>query len=81
MSIDDRDILLKILRKIENLEMLIPNEVSLSDLSNSCSKSNNTVRKYLLSNYEPEKDFYKKGGKIFVGKEIAFDIRKHYAKA
>lgn len=76
----NQQLLLKILNKLENLEFLIPSEVSLSDLANSCNKENNTVRKYIIANYEPEKDFYKKGGKIFVGKEVAFDVRKHYVK-
>lgn len=80
MSTDNKPLLLKILSKLEKLESLIPDEFSLSDLSNMCRKSNNTVRAYLVANYEPEKDFYKKGGKIWVGKEIAFDVRKHYVK-
>jgi hypothetical protein len=77
----NQQLLLEILNKLQNLEFLIPSEVSLSDLANSCNKENNTVRKYIIANYEPEKDFYKKGGKIFVGKEVAFDVRKHYVKS
>jgi hypothetical protein len=77
----NQQLLLKILNELENLKFLIPSEVSLSDLANSCNKENNTVRKYIIANYEPEKDFYKKGGKIFVGKEVAFDVRKHYVKS
>jgi len=77
----NQQLLLEILNKLNNLELLIPSEVSLSDLANSCNKENNTVRKYIIANYEPEKDFYKKGGKIFVGKEVAFDVRKHYVKS
>lgn len=80
-DLTNQQILLKILTKLENLEFLIPSEVSLSDLANSCNKENNTVRKFIIANYEPEKDFYKKGGKIFVGKEVAFDVRKHYVKS
>lgn len=80
-DLNNQQLLLKILTKLENLEFLIPSEVSLSDLANSCKKENNTVRKYIIANYEPEKDFYKKGGKIFVGKEVAFDVRKHYVKS
>lgn len=80
-GLTNQQLLLKILNKLENLEFLIPSEVSLSDLANSCNKENNTVRKYIIANYEPEKDFYKKGGKIFVGKEVAFDVRKHYVKS
>ncbi|MDD2290690.1 MAG: hypothetical protein PHV52_00290 [Aliarcobacter sp.] len=80
MEETNQQLLLEILNKLNNLELLIPSEVSLSDLANSCNKENNTVRKYIIANYEPEKDFYKKGGKIFVGKEVAFDVRKHYVK-
>lgn len=76
-----QQLLLKILNELENLKFLIPSEISLSDLANSCNKGNNTVRKFIIANYEPEKDFYKKGGKIFVGKEVAFDVRKHYVKS
>lgn len=81
MEETNQQLLLEILNKLNNLELLIPSEVSLSDLANSCNKENNTVRKYIIANYEPEKDFYKKGGKIFVGKEVAFDVRKHYVKS
>lgn len=81
LDLQNQELLLKILTKIEKLEFLIPSEFSLSDLANSCNKENNTVRKYILANYEPEKDFYKKGGKIYVGKEVAFDVRKHYVKS
>jgi len=56
------------------INMLIPQKVSLSYLAESTNKSRQSVRQLLLYNFEPEKDFWNEGGKIFVNKDTAITI-------
>lgn len=53
---------------------------SLSVLSNSIKKSNQTIKYHLIANYEPEKDFKKVNGKIYVNSQIVPQIRSYYEK-
>lgn len=62
------------------LKSIVPDELSLSEVSQICKKPNNTIRKYLLANFEPEVDFFKKGAKIIVKQDAVLRIRRHYAK-
>ncbi|MEA2098638.1 MAG: hypothetical protein U9P72_00750 [Campylobacterota bacterium] len=77
---NEKELLLKILNGIEKLNMLLPSEISLSELSNLTGKSPNTLRKYLITNFEPEVGYKKKGGKIYVKQDVVLRIRKHYGK-
>jgi len=54
--------------------------VSLTELSASIKKSNQTLKYHLITNYEPEKDFKKINGKIYVNSQIAPQIRSYYEK-
>lgn len=54
--------------------------ISLTELSTSINKSNQTIKYHLLTNYEPEKDFKKVNGKIYVNSQIAPQIRSYYEK-
>lgn len=56
------------------IDMLIPTKVSVSYLSASTGKSRQSVHQYLMNNFEPEKDFWKEGGKVYVSKEAAISI-------
>lgn len=56
------------------LNMLIPAKVSVSYLAESTGKSRQSVHQYLMNNFEPEKDFWKEGGKVYVSKEAAISI-------
>jgi len=71
------------LRKIEQnqdtLLTLVPQELSISELANMLDKSAGTLRKYILANFEPDVDFKKKGGKIYVKQDAILRIRRHYA--
>lgn len=60
------------------LTMIIPTKVSISYLAESTSKSRQTIRQYLLNNFEPEVDFWNEGGKTFVNKEVAITILQRY---
>ena len=83
----EKELLLEILTEIRDLkdkyltlESLVPKEISLSEVSRIIQKPNNTIRKYLLANFEPEVDFFKKGAKIIVKQDAVLRIRRHYAK-
>jgi len=54
--------------------------ISLTELSASIKKSNQTLKYHLITNYEPEKDFKKVNGKIYVNSQIAPQIRSYYEK-
>ena len=83
----EKELLLEILSEIRDLKdkylpltSLVPKEISLSEVSRIVQKPNNTIRKYLLANFEPEVDFFKKGAKIIVKQDAVLRIRRHYAK-
>jgi len=77
---ENKELLLKILNEIDTLKILLPAELSLSEISNLTGKSTNTLRKYVIANFEPEAEYKKKGGKIYVKQNIVLRIRKYYAK-
>lgn len=56
------------------INMLIPQKVSVSYLAESTDKSRQSIRQFLLNNFEPEKDFWNEGGKTYVSKETAISI-------
>ncbi len=60
------------------LNMIIPPKVSVSYIAESTCKSRESIRQYLLNNFQPEKDFWKEGGKIFVNKEVAITLLSRY---
>ena len=83
----EKELLLEILSEIRDLKdkyltlkSLVPKEISLSEVSRMVQKPNNTIRKYLLANFEPEVDFFKKCDKIIVKQDAVLRIRRHYAK-
>jgi hypothetical protein len=77
---EEKQLLLKILSEITDLKALIPNELSLSEISNMTGKTPNTLRKYVIANFEPDEDYKKKGGKIYVKQDVVLRIRNHYAR-
>jgi len=56
------------------ISMIIPTKVSVSYLSETTSKSRQSIRQYLINNFEPEVDFWLEGGKTFVAKNAAISI-------
>ena len=56
------------------INMIIPQKISVSYLAESTGKNRSSVRKYLINNFEPDKDFWQEGGKTFVSKQAAISI-------
>jgi hypothetical protein len=56
------------------INMLIPKKVSVSYLAESTGKSRQAIHQYLMNNFEPEKDFWREGGKTYVDRETAISI-------
>ena len=56
------------------INMLIPTKVSVSYLAESTGKSRQSIHQYLINNFEPDRDFWKEGGKIYVSKDAAISI-------
>ena len=56
------------------INMLIPQKVSVSYLAESTGKSRQAIHQYLINNFEPEKDFWREGGKTYVSKDAAISI-------
>lgn len=56
------------------INMIIPTKVSVSYLVESTGNSRQSVRQYLINNFEPDKDFWLEGGKTFVSKDAAISI-------
>lgn len=60
------------------LKIFAPSEVSLSHVCNTTGKSRQTIRDYVINNFEPEVDFLKKNGKIFLTRDTAVKIVRRY---
>ncbi len=80
MIAEEKSLLHTILAELKDLKFLLPAEISLSDISHMVGKSNNTLRKYLIANFEPEVDYQTKSGKIYVKQDVVLCMRRHYAK-
>jgi len=66
--------------KVKEISLAIPSWFSLGDIAKEYNTSRDTMRKYLKANLEPEADFKKIGGKIFIRRDSLFLLRKHYEK-
>lgn len=84
---NEKELLLTILDEIRKIKennsfliSLIPSELSLSEIAKIINKSPNTLRKYLISNFEENVDYKKRMGKIFVKQDAILRIRRHYAR-
>jgi len=67
-----------ILEQNTMLQMVIPPIVPLSQICHLTGKSRQTVRDYLINNFEPEADFYKKNGRIIIRRNAAVAIVRRY---
>ena len=57
------------------LRMLIPKgDVPLSEIAKKTGVSRQAVRDYVTKHFEPDRDFYKKSGKLFVSEEVAIQL-------
>ena len=64
------------------LSLLIPKNVPLTYIAEQLGKSRQSVREFLINNFEPEKDFWKKDGKIYLSEGTAIKLlqRKSYGR-
>lgn len=53
------------------LNMLIPREFSIGYIAKQTGRSRQAVIDYFTRNHEPDKDYFKRGNKIFVKKDAA----------
>ena len=58
------------------LESLFPTKVSISFIVERTGLSRQGIRQKLINNFEPEVDFWQEGGKIFMSKNVAFQLLK-----
>jgi hypothetical protein len=58
------------------LETLFPNKVSISFIKERSGLTRQGIRQKLINNFEPEVDFWQEGGKIFMSKNVAFQLLK-----
>ncbi|DAB40303.1 MAG TPA: hypothetical protein CFH81_08900 [Sulfurovum sp. UBA12169] len=67
---------------IDHLGDLIEHEFSISHVARLCGKHKDTIRNFLLQNYAEGKGYRlsPKGGKIYIARDAALSIRRHYAK-
>jgi len=56
------------------INMLIPSKVSVSYLAETTNRSRQSIHQYLINNFEPEKDYWREGGKTYVSKDAAISI-------
>lgn len=62
------------------VKMLIPQKASVSYLSETTGKSRQSIRQFLINNFEPEEDYYLDGGKMFVSQRAAITILMRSSK-
>ena len=56
------------------LETLFPNKVSISFIKERTGLTRQGIRDKLINNFQPEVDFWKEGGRIYMSKNVAFQI-------
>ena len=56
------------------IKMLIPQKASVSYLAETTGKSRQSIRQFLINNFEPEVDYYIDGGKMYASQKAAITI-------
>ena len=79
MDLETKDLLLEIKKEIQTLkDFIIPNEISLSALSEILCVKTETLRKYVNRNLLEGRDYFKKNGRIYIAKVSAMKIKEKY---
>ena len=60
--------------KLEKLELLIPEEFEISFVVAKTGLTRQGIRKRLINKFEPDVDFCKKRGKIYLSQKVALQI-------
>ena len=59
------------------LKIFLPSgDVPLSEIAKKTHRTRQAVRDYITRHYEPDTDFYKKNGKIYISEEVAIELLK-----
>ncbi|MDD5400821.1 MAG: hypothetical protein PHQ93_06525 [Sulfurimonas sp.] len=64
-----------LLKQQSFIDLLLPKKISVSYLVEKTGKSRQSIREYLINNFEPEEDFWKEGARIYVSRETAITIQ------
>lgn len=56
------------------LNMIVPQKVSISYLAETTGKTRQGIRDYVITHFNPKRDFWKEGGKLFVSRSVATEI-------
>ena len=71
----------QLLSELKNMiRILVPQIASISYLSDLTGKSRQSIRQLLINNFEPEVDYWNKGGRIFVSQRVAIIILTRSSK-
>lgn len=62
------------------VKMLIPQKASVSYLSETTGKSRQSIRQFLINNFQPEEDYYLDGGKMYASQKAAITILMRSSK-
>lgn len=62
------------------VKMLIPQKATISYLSSITGRSRQSIRQFLINNFEPEVDFWISNGKIYVSQKVAITILTRSSK-
>jgi len=56
------------------LVLFVPKEFTIREIMARTGKTRQAIIQYLERNYEPDVDYYKKNGKIYIRREVAAEI-------
>ena len=71
----------QLLSELKNMiRILVPQIASISYLSDLTGRSRQSIRQLLINNFEPEVDYWNKGGRIFVSQRVAIIILTRSSK-
>jgi len=62
------------------VQMLIPQKATVSYLSETTGKSRQSIRQFLINNFEPEEDYWLDGGKMFASQKAVITILTRSSK-
>ena len=74
MSNDYLEIKSYLSQLVTMIDLLIPNKISVSHIIENTGKSRQAIHQYLINNFEPEKDFWKEGGKTYIDRKVALEL-------
>ncbi|AXX86498.1 hypothetical protein AMRN_0744 [Malaciobacter marinus] len=64
----------------EMISLMIPQKASVSYLSETTGKSRQSIRQFLINNFEPEVDYWVDGGKMFASQKAVITILNRSSK-